>query len=172
MLTAQPPVDPRPTRPPIVVGRNTDTSVFEGFAEAHLDALKALIARLPPRASNEYETYIHSVIAQCVKAEMLAANSLRVAVNAGAAADGPLLGHLEALEATRVELLTLLPESLSSRLDIACRQSPLPEAVIAALLGITVEQLWDIRNQGQVPPGALARVQAFVDAGTPVGTGF
>src|SRR6476619_1285609 len=74
-----------------------------------------MIGRLPPRTSNEYETYIHSVIAQCVKAEMLAANSWRVAVNAGAQADGPLLGHLAALEETRVHLLSLLPDSLSSR---------------------------------------------------------
>ena len=110
------------------------------------------------------------MIAQCVKAEMLAANSWRVAVNAGAPGDGPLLGHLKALEATRVELLGLLPASLSSRLDVACGQSRLPEAVIATLLGITVEQVWDIRNQGPVPPGALARVQAFVDAGAAVGT--
>jgi hypothetical protein len=131
-----------------------------------------MIGRLPPRTSNEYETYIHSVIAQCVKAEMLAANSWRVAVNAGAQADGPLLGHLEALEETRVHLLSLLPDSLSSRLDVACRRSPLPQAVVAAQLGISVEQLWDIRNQGPVPPGALARVQAFVDAGTAVGTRF
>ena len=67
---------------------------------------------------------------------MLAANSWRVAVNAGAQADGPLLGHLEALEETRVHLLSLLPDSLSSRLDVACRRSPLPQAVVAAQLGI------------------------------------
>ena len=42
--------------------------------------------------------------------------------------------------------------------------------MIATLLGITIEQVWDIRNQGPVPPGALARVQAFVDAGAAVGT--
>ncbi len=163
LLATPPTVGPRARPAPIVVDRNTDTSVFEGYAEAQLDALKSVIDRLPPPSSNVYETYIHSVIAQCVKAEMLAANSWRVAVNAGAQADGPLLGHLQALEGTRKHLLGLLPGSLSSRLDLACARSPLPESVIAALLGITPEQLWDIRNQGQVPPGALARVRAFAD---------
>ena len=164
LLAGRPSASVRGTAPAVVVERNTDTAVLEGFAEAQLDALKAVIDRLPPRTSNEYETYIRSVIGQCVKAELLAANSWRVAVNAGAAADGPLLGHLRALEATRTRLLALLPDSLSSRLDRACAVSKLPETVIAALLGMSVEQLWEIRNLGQVPPGALARVQGFVEA--------
>jgi transcriptional regulator with XRE-family HTH domain len=146
----------------IVVERNNDTSVFEGFAEAQLEALEAVIDRLPPPTSNVYETYIHNVIAQCVKAEMLAANSWRVAVNSGAPADGPLLGHIRALESTRVHLLSLLPDSLSLQLDLACARSQLPEAVISALLGVTLDQLWDIRNQGVIPAGALRRVQAYV----------
>ncbi len=104
MLAGRPSASVRGTAPAVVVERNTDTAVLEGFAEAQLDALKAVIDRLPPRTSNEYETYIRSVIGQCVKAELLAANSWRVAVNAGAAADGPLLGHLRALEATRTRL--------------------------------------------------------------------
>jgi hypothetical protein len=33
-----------------------------------------------------------------------------------------------------------------------------------ALVGITTEEMWDIRNSGFVPPGALPRVRAFVDA--------
>jgi transcriptional regulator with XRE-family HTH domain len=152
----------RRAAPPIVVDRNTDTSVFEGFAEAQLEALNAVIQRLPSPASNEYETYIRSVIAQCVKAELLAANSWRVAVNAGAPADGPLISHLQALEATRLHLLGLLPASLSSQLDLACARSPLPEPVLAAMLGMSVEQLWNSRNQEGIPPGAVARVRAFV----------
>jgi hypothetical protein len=101
------------------------------------------------------------VIGQCVKAELLAANSWRVAVNAGAPAEGPLMGHLQALEATRLHLLALLPASLGSQLDVACAQSPLPEPVLAAMLGVTVEQLWDSRNQAGIPSGAVARVRAF-----------
>lgn len=59
----------------VVVDRHSDTDVLEGYAEAQLDAIKSVIDRLPATTSNEYETYILSVIAQCVKAEMLAASS-------------------------------------------------------------------------------------------------
>jgi transcriptional regulator with XRE-family HTH domain len=168
-LLATKTADEAPRRGPaaVVVDRNSDTTVFEGYAEAQLEALNSVIARLPPSTSNDYETYILSVIAQCVKAELLAANSWRVAVNAGADPDGPLLGHVKALESTRAGLLARLPDSIGSRFDQACSRSSLPESVIAALVGISTEEMWDIRNRGLVPPGALARVRAFVDADRP-----
>jgi hypothetical protein len=31
------------------------------------------------------------------------------------------------------------------------------------LLGVTVAELWDIRNRGVIPPGAQPRVRAFAD---------
>ncbi|HEX7322099.1 MAG TPA: helix-turn-helix domain-containing protein [Mycobacterium sp.] len=148
----------------IVVDRRGDTAVLEEYAEAQLEALRSVIARLPPHTSDEYETYILSVIAQCVKAEMLAANSWRVAVNAGSDASGRLLRHLHALELTRGALLERMPASLGSRFDSACTRSSLPEPVIAALLGVTGDELWDIRNRGAIPPGALSRVRAFAEA--------
>lgn len=156
---------PRDTRPAgaIVVDRHSDTEVLEGYAEAQLDALRSVIARLPPKASDEYETYILSVITQCVKAEMLAASSWRVAVNAGADHAARLMTHLQALEATRADLLRRMPTSLGARFDRACARSALPEPVIAALLGVSAEEMWDIRNRGVIPPGALARVRAFAD---------
>ena len=43
------------------------------------------------------------------------------------------------------------------------RGPSLPEAVIAALLGVTAAEMWDIRNRGVIPPGALPRVRAFAD---------
>ncbi|OBI04963.1 transcriptional regulator [Mycolicibacter nonchromogenicus] len=147
----------------IVVDRHSDTEVLEGYAEAQLDALRSVIARLPSKASDEYETYILSVIAQCVKAEMLAASSWRVAVNAGADHAARLMGHLQALEDIRIDLLQRMPGSLTARFDRACAQSSLPEPVIAALIGVSPEEMWDIRNRGVIPPGALARVQAFAD---------
>ncbi|CAJ1492979.1 helix-turn-helix domain-containing protein [[Mycobacterium] kokjensenii] len=155
-----------PTRPAgaIVVDRHSDTEVLEGYAEAQLDALRSVIARLPSEASDEYETYIRSVITQCVKAEMLAASSWRVAVNAGAEHALRLMSHLRALEAIRSDLLQRMPDSLAARFDHACTRSALPEPVIAALLGISAEDLWDIRNTGVIPPGALARIRAFADA--------
>ena len=147
----------------VVVDRHSDTEVLEGYAEAQLDALKSVIDRLPATTSNEYETYILSVIAQCVKAEMLAASSWRVAVNAGADSTGRLMQHLQALETTRRALLERLPASLSARFDRACQQSSLPETVIAALVGVGNDEMWDIRNRGLIPPGALPRVRAFAE---------
>jgi transcriptional regulator with XRE-family HTH domain len=148
----------------VVVDRHSDTEVLEEYAEAQLEALRSVIARLPSHTSDEYETYILSVIAQCVKAEMLAASSWRVAVNAGANPAGRLMQHLQALETTRSALLQRMPGSLSARFDQACACSALPEPVIAALVGVSSEELWDIRNRGVIPPGALQRVRAFADA--------
>jgi transcriptional regulator with XRE-family HTH domain len=163
-LTAATPPEPPPrTIGPIVVDRHTDTEMHEEYAEAQLDALNSLIGRLPASTSNEYETYILSVIGQCVKAEMLAANSWRKVVNADAASAGRLMRHLQALEKTRGALIERMPMSLSARLDRACTQSPLPEPVIAALLGVSAPEMWDIRNRGVIPPGALPRVRAFAD---------
>ncbi|WP_199254759.1 helix-turn-helix domain-containing protein [Mycolicibacterium mengxianglii] len=150
--------------PTVVVARRTDTEVFEGFAEAHLEAINSVIARLPPATSNEYENVVRSVIDQCVKAELLAANSWRVAVNAGADPHGPLLNLIKALESTRAALTARLPESLGAQLDRVCVESALPEHVIAELLGITPEQIWTIRNNGAIPPAAIARIRAFVAA--------
>jgi len=61
-------------------------------------------------------------------------------------------------------LLKRMPTSLSSRFDRACTTSSLPETIIAALLGVGSDDMWDIRNRGVIPPGALPRVRAFADA--------
>jgi transcriptional regulator with XRE-family HTH domain len=165
VIAAGPPTaQPHAASGPVVVGRHTNTEVLEGYAEAHLDALKSVIDRLPATTSNEYETYILDVIAQCVKAEMLAASSWRVAVNAGGESTDRLMEHLHTLEQTRGSLLSRMPTSLTARFDRACAQSSLPEAVIAALIGIGSEELWNIRNRGVIPAAALPRVRAFADA--------
>jgi transcriptional regulator with XRE-family HTH domain len=147
----------------VVIDRHSDTEVLEGYAEAQLDAIKSVIDRLPATTSNEYETYILSVIAQCVKAEMLAASSWRVAVNAGADSTARLMGHIKELEATRTGLLQRMPTSLSAQFDAACVRSSLPEPIIAALLGVESNDVWDIRNSGVIPTGTLARVRAFTN---------
>lgn len=167
-LLASPVGSPAVSRTPgtVVVNRHTDADVLEAHAEAHLESLNSLIARLPAETSNEYETYILSVIAQCVKAEMLAANSWRVAVNAGAESTDRLMAHLRTLEGIRSGLLARMPGSISARFDRTCQNSGLPDAVVAALLGVTTEEMWDIRNKGLIPPGALPRVRAFVEAGS------
>ena len=51
--------------------RHTDADVLGARRLTHLESLNSLIARLPAETSNEYGR-IQSVIAQCVKAEMLA----------------------------------------------------------------------------------------------------
>ena len=158
-----PGVSGRPAVP--TVSRHSDAEVLEAHAEAHLESLHSLITRLPAETSNEYETYIHTVVAQCVKAEMLAANSWRVAVNAGAESAPRLMGSLAALEDVRTGLLARLPGAVGAQFDRACTQSGLPEAVIAALIGVGAEELWEIRNRGLIPPGALPRVRAFIEGG-------
>jgi hypothetical protein len=143
--------------------------VLEGHAEAQLEMLNWLIDRLPATTSDEYETYILSVIERCVKFEMLAARSWRAAVHARSESAYRLMEHLQALEATRTSLLSRIPTSLSARFDRACARSRLPDAVIAAVVGVTCEEMWDIRNQGVISPAALPRVRAFADAVEPVG---
>ena len=164
-VTGAEPTDGMAVRPAeaIVVDRHGDTEVLEQYAEAQLEALNSVINRLPATTSNEYETYILSVIGQCVKAELLAANSWRVAVNADAESAGRIMEHLQAIDATRTALLQRMPTSLGALFDQACSRSPLPEPVIAALLGITADEMWNIRNSGVIPPGALPRVRAFVE---------
>lgn len=155
--------------PPIVntpggAGPNPDTEVLEAHAEAHVEALNSLIARLPAETQNDYETYIHSVIAQCVKAEILAASSWRVAVSADTGSAARLMAHVKTLEEIRTGLLARLPGGIGALLDRACVGSGLPDAVIAALIGVGTEELWDMRNRGVVAPAALPRVRAFIDA--------
>jgi transcriptional regulator with XRE-family HTH domain len=152
------------TAPTVVVERQNDAEVLEAYAEAQIEALSSVISMLPPSASDGYETYILSAIEMCVKYEMLAANSWRVTVTRGADPAGPLMGHLQELEAMRRQLLDRMPTSLGTRFDRACAESALPEEVIAALLGVTTDEMWDIRNRGGIPPGALQRVRAFTDA--------
>jgi hypothetical protein len=52
---------------------------------------------------------------------------------------------------------------LSARFDRACAQSPLPDAIIAALLGVSSDEMWDIRNRGVIAAGVLPRVREFAD---------
>lgn len=165
-LLAAPQPAPIVARSPaaVTVERHSDTDVLEEYAEAQLETLRSLIGHMPAKTSNEYETYIRTVIAQCVKAEMLAASSWRVAVNAGADSTGRLMEHLRALENTRSGLLERMPTSLSARFDRACARSSLPDAVIAALIGVSCDDVWDIRNRGAIPSGALPRVRAFTAA--------
>lgn len=154
----------------VVVDRSTDAAVFEGYAEAQLEALAAVIDRLPAPSSNEYEIVVQSVVAQCLKAELLAANSWRVAVAAGRDSADVLHERVRELEAVRQSLLARLDRGLGARLDAAVRASPLPESVIAGMLGVSTEHIWEIRNGAAIPPEAIARVRAFIDSSAALGS--
>nr|WP_234787561.1 helix-turn-helix transcriptional regulator [Mycolicibacterium novocastrense] len=151
----------------LVLGRRTDTTaLLGGYAEAQIEALNAVINRMPPETATDYETYIAFVIDRCIQTEGLTADSWRVAAHADAGDADRLMAHLETLEATRQSLLARLQaRSLGAKLDIACVNSPLPDSVIAQLLGTTAEDLWVWRNQGAIPGEAVELVQAFVAAG-------
>jgi hypothetical protein len=53
-------------------------------------------------------------------------------------------------------------EFLGAQFDKACVRSGLPDPIIAALIGVSVEQMWDIRTGAAIAPAALAAVSAFV----------
>lgn len=148
----------------VVVGRRTDTTaLLGGYATAQIEALNAVIARMPPETASDYESYIAFVIDRCIQTEALTADSWRVAATANAADAERLLGHLETLEKTRQDLLARLQgRSLSAKLDQACAASPLPDAVIAQMMATTAEDLWLWRNQGAIPGDAIELVQLFV----------
>lgn len=162
LLAAVPDAEAIPVGP--ATRRPEDADVLEAHADAHVEALRSLISRLPAETSNEYESYIQSVIAQCVKAEVLAASSWRVAAAADTESAARLMSHVKALDEIRTGLLARLPDSIGARLDRACVRSGLPESVITALLGVGVEEMWAMRNRGVIPPGVLPRVRAFADA--------
>jgi transcriptional regulator with XRE-family HTH domain len=148
----------------VVVGRRRDTTaLFDGYAEAQISALQAVISRLPSQTASDYESYIAYVYEQCLKAERLTANSWRVAAQSESSDAARLAGHLETLELTRQSLVTRLEgRSLSAQLDMACVRSPLSDYTIAEMLDTTAEQLWRWRNQEAIPGEAVELVQAFV----------
>ena len=143
------------------VERHHPVDMLETASEAYLEMLNSLIAYLPPKTSNEYEMYIQAAIVQSLKAAKLAANSWRVTANAGAA-NSTLMAHVKAAETIRADLMARLPGSIGAQFDAACVRSGLPDPVIAASIGVSVEQMWDIRTGAAIAPAALAAVNAFV----------
>jgi transcriptional regulator with XRE-family HTH domain len=136
--------------------------MLEMASGAYLEMLNSLIKHLPPDTSNEYETYIRSAIAQSAKAEMLAANSWRVTAGAGTANPG-LMAHIIAAERIRSELTARLSSSTAARFERACAGCGLPDPVIAALIGVTATEMWEIRTGGAIPPATLPRIAAFLE---------
>ncbi|MGD9622279.1 MAG: helix-turn-helix domain-containing protein [Mycolicibacterium sp.] len=154
----------------LVVGRRTATTALLGsYAEAQIEALNAVVSRMPSETAPDFETYISFVIDRCIQTEGLTADSWRVAAAADTADADRLITHLETLESTRRNLTSRLAgRSLSAKLDTACANSPLPDSLIAQMLGTTAEDLWVWRNQGAIPSDAIALVQTFVARDQPV----
>lgn len=148
----------------LVVGkRRASTALLGEYAEAQIESLNGVITRMPPETATDFESYIAFVIDRCIQTEGLTADSWRVAAHADAGDAARLMAHLEMLESTRQSLLARLESrSLSAKLDGVCNRSPLPDSIIAQLLGTTAEDLWVWRNHGTIPGDAIELVQAFV----------
>jgi transcriptional regulator with XRE-family HTH domain len=166
-LLADSTTGPTPTPVAVTVDAGIDTSVFHEYAASQRDMLQTLIDHLPPPHDNRYENEVTKVLSHCVRNERLAVDAWRSVATTGGESAGTLLELIGSLEAMRRSLLDRLSDSVSARLDRACRAADLPESLLCALLGIESAQLWDMRNGGAIPPHVLRRVRAFIDATLP-----
>lgn len=147
-------------------GRDPVAGLLGAHAAAHARAWRAVIARMPSASAPDSELYSQFVLERCMETVGLTAESWRVAAASDPAVAAELLENLEALELDRREASARLAKrSLSARLDAACAASPLPDAVVAQMLGGTAEELWQWRNQGVIPAEVVPRVQEFVSRG-------
>lgn len=148
----------------VVVGRRSATGALLGFAGANIETLTTLVERIPPAAAPDFETTVAQVIDRCIETEALTVDSWRLAVGAESPGDADrLMGYLHTIESTRRDLVARLAgRNLAAKLDVACNASPLPDAVIAQMLGASAEDVWVWRNQGVIPGDAIDAVQAFV----------
>lgn len=154
------------SRPPtsLAVNRISGADVLEGYAEAYITTLESVIEQLPPATSPRFMNTVTTALTQCAKAEVLAANSWRVAAVSEREAATRLLQMLRDFEQKRRTLLERVPDSIGTRFDAACRRSELPDALIGVLTGLTADEVWQIRAGGAVPEGANTRVAAFIKA--------
>ncbi len=147
----------------VIVGRRSATGALLGFAGANIEALTTLVERIPPAAAPDFESTVTSVIDRCIETEGLTVDSWRVAVGTESSDADQLMGYLHTIESIRRDLVArLAPRNLAAKLDVACHASPLPDAVIAQMLGATAEDVWVWRNQGVIPGDAIDAVQAFI----------
>lgn len=148
----------------LIVGQRSETSaLIEGYAEAQIDSLNAVIHRLPPESAPDYASYIAFVIDRCIQAEGLAADSWRVAAHSNAGDAARLMRHLQTLESKRQDLVARLESrSLGAQFNRACNMSALPDHMIAQMLGTTAETVWAWRNEGAIPGESVEMVQRFI----------
>lgn len=163
---------PPPVRP-LVAQRISGTDLFEGFAEAQIDNLNAVIAQLPAATDPNYERYVLTALELCAKAETLAANSWQqIVARSDPSAAQRLMAMVANLDSTRISLLARVPESLAARFDQACRALALPDSIIAILAGLSADEVWELRTRGRASEDAAAAATAFLEgiaARTPPG---
>jgi transcriptional regulator with XRE-family HTH domain len=152
------------SQPVTLSTRGSEAAVLESYADAYIDTLSEAIRQLPDPATVRSHASTLAALTQCAKAEVLLANSWRVAAITDQAAAARLHARLRELEKTRRYLLARIPSSLPARIDAAFRTSEFPEALIAAMTGATPEQLWQVRTEGVVPDGLNIRFAAFLKA--------
>lgn len=146
------------------IRQSDEIEVLENYAIAYIETLDQLIANLPDPSSPRSAASTQAALAQCAKAQVLVANSWRVAAATDPASAERLLKRLRELEHKRRGLLGRIPNTLPARLELACRRAELPDPLIAAMNGISSEELWQIRTEGVIPDGLNTRIAAFLKA--------
>jgi transcriptional regulator with XRE-family HTH domain len=149
---------------PTLSTQGSQATVLESYADAYIDTLNEAIRQLPDPATVRSHPSTLAALTQCAKAEVLLANSWRVAAVTDEAVAARLLARLRELEKTRRDLLARIPSSLPARIDAAFRSSEFPDTLIAAMTGATPEQLWQVRTEGVIPDGLNIRIAAFLKA--------
>jgi transcriptional regulator with XRE-family HTH domain len=146
------------------VRQASEVQVLENYAEAYMDTLNEAIRKLPDPTSARSQPSTLATLAQCAKAEVLVANAWRVASVTDPGRADRLFAMLRDLEGKRHALLARIATSLPGRVEQACRKSDLPEALIAAMTGVSSDELWQIRTEGVIPDGVNTRIAAFLKA--------
>lgn len=146
------------------VRQSGENEVLENYATAYIETLDEVIAKLPDPANPRSQPSTQAALAQCAKAQVLVANSWRVAAATDPGSAERLLKQLRDLEHKRRFLLDRIPGTLAARVERACRRSELPDLLVAAMNGISSEDLWRIRTEGVIPDGLNTRLAAFLKA--------
>jgi hypothetical protein len=142
--------------------RGDQAATLENYADAYIETLNEAIRQLPDPSTARSQPSTLAALARCAKAQVLLADSWRFASVTDQAAATRLLARMRELEKTRRDLLARIPSTMPARIDAAFRAAEFPEALIAAMTGATLEQLWQVRAEGVIPDGLNARIAAFL----------
>lgn len=150
-------------QPVTLSARGDQAATLENYADAYIETLNEAIRQLPPATARSQPGTL-AALTQCAKAQVLLADSWRFASVTDQAAAKRLLARMRELEKTRRDLLARIPSSLPARIDAAFCAAEFPDALIAAMTGATLEQLWQVRTEGVIPDGLNTRITAFLQS--------